>query len=88
MLFDGFSNVFSAPLSYDDVSLAVSLGIERTVSCVTIRWPSSAAGFTLQSTSDLGTGNWQTVATPPTQNGQNFEVAMPAIGTTFYRLKK
>jgi hypothetical protein len=52
-----------------------------------LSWPASADGLVLQSTGDLSTGAWTTVANPVTLvNGQNQVLVTPSGATQFYRL--
>lgn len=55
---------------------------------VVISWPSPAAGFVLQQNTNLGSTNWTTVATPPTDDGSTRSVIVsPPVGNRFYRLR-
>lgn len=57
-----------------------------------LNWPLAAAGFTLQSRTDLASGNWVNVASPAPQIiGGLWQVAIPVSSATnsiFYRLMK
>jgi hypothetical protein len=55
-----------------------------------ITWPTTSTGFSLYSTSKLGSGAvWSLVSGSPTTNGANFQVSVPATGTAqFFELKK
>ena len=55
---------------------------------VTISWPSSATGFTLQTNSDLSTTNWAPVGYAISTNGptQSVTLAPPPAGNLFFRL--
>ncbi len=64
-----------------------SLSIERSGSNVILRWPASAAGFTLESKADLNTSTWSTVAGTPVIDSGFYKVTVPATGTAFYRLR-
>lgn len=75
---------------FSDVATVVpnySLRIIRSGSAVVVAWPASATGFTLQSRTDLSSGTWQNVVTPPvTVGGENFVTNSPATGNRFFRL--
>ncbi|MHC1763931.1 MAG: hypothetical protein AB9869_06430 [Verrucomicrobiia bacterium] len=100
---DAFVVAFNAPtpgganqrtyLSAFNVSTAAatvepSLAIARDGANVIIRWPASATGFVLESTTNLGTSAWQAVPGAPVPDGQDLKVTVPATGTVFYRLRK
>lgn len=52
---------------------------------VAVSWPLSVTGFTLQSTSNLGTSNWLNYAGMVTSNSVTIS---PAVGNVYYRLFK
>ncbi len=56
----------------------------------TISWPSSAAGFQLQSATDLTASTvWSSVTQTPSTNGNTISVLMPvSSGRQFFRLQK
>jgi hypothetical protein len=72
-----------------DVIAGPSLQISHSGSQITLKWPANAAGFALQSTTDLTSGTWTPVSGIPTNvNGVN-TLTMPASqARTFYRLKQ
>jgi uncharacterized repeat protein (TIGR03803 family) len=83
----GYGTVFS--LSLGSVS-APQLTIIRSGANVVLRWPTNAAGFALQSTTNLvSPAVWSTAAPGPVVvNGQN-AVTNPVSGSrTFYRLSQ
>jgi hypothetical protein len=53
-------------------------------------WPSADAGYTLESTSQLGTGaQWNAVTEPVIPNGNQNTVTVPTTGNArFFRLQK
>jgi hypothetical protein len=56
---------------------------------VLLSWPTNSPGFTLQATTNLSGGSWQTVLPPPATNGANYVVTNPvSSGPLFYRLIK
>ena len=66
-----------------------SLTIAPTGANVLISWPTSAAGFQLQSNANLGTTNWIPVNLPLTTNGSQISTLVPDSGPqNFFRLKK
>jgi hypothetical protein len=68
---------------------APSLSIARDPAGAVVAWPSSATGFSLQSTLLVSPTDWQPVSGTPTQaNGTN-KLTVPATDSTrFYRLIK
>ena len=72
-----------------DVIPGPALQISLTGSQITLKWPANAAGFVLQSTTDLVSGTWVAVAgTPTVINGVN-NLTLPASqARTYYRLKQ
>jgi hypothetical protein len=69
-----------------------SLGLMLAAPDLTLSWPLASAGFTLQSRTNLGTGDWVNVPTPAPQIiGGQWRVALPPgtnAGPVFYRLLK
>jgi len=57
---------------------------------LTLSWPASPGGFTLQSATTISPGaNWADTGLTPTQAGDLLVVIVPlGPGTTFYRLRK
>ena len=63
---------------------SAALSVSRSGSQVTISWPTTAAGFTLESASSLPSASWTPVA-----GVQNNSVTVNAsTGTQYYRLKR
>ena len=69
-----------------------SVGITPGMGSLNLAWPLASAGYTLQSRTDLVSGNWVNVTSPaPQLVGGQWQVAIPssnAVGATFYRLLK
>ena len=58
------------------------------LSTITLSWPASSTGFSLQQSSGLGTADWISVTNAPVQVGTEWQVTIsPAIANNFYRLK-
>jgi uncharacterized repeat protein (TIGR03803 family) len=54
---------------------------------ITLSWPLWAAGFKVQSCTNLSAGNWQSVSASPTTNGQTLSLTLPLTQTCgFFRL--
>ena len=54
----------------------------------TVRWPTTAATAVLESTDDLGAGQWQAVAVDPVLEDGSYSVTVPAgDGARYFRLK-
>ncbi|MDD8046020.1 MAG: hypothetical protein PHF14_06130 [Verrucomicrobiota bacterium] len=54
---------------------------------VRLSWPTTATGFQLESAQSLAGSEWSPVPNPPTQQGDAWEVILPADGnSTFFRL--
>jgi len=103
-LLDEF-RIHSVALSASEIAATFALGPSQVLSTnspaislnptppnVTLTWPLASAGYTLQSRTNLATGNWVNVTAPAPQiiSGQ-WRVTLPiAAGTpaTFYRLSK
>lgn len=72
----------------------VRLSVERGIASdeVILRWPTSATGYVLESTSLLqpAGSTWTSVPGTPTVEGANFRlrIVIPAVGQVFYRLRK
>lgn len=82
----GQSGSESYALSFDFSPVQIS--IARSESNVVLSWPTSPAGFQLQSASSLNpTINWQPVSTPSVLSNEMKTVTLPAAGdSSFYRL--
>jgi hypothetical protein len=63
------------------------LSIERSGGNVILRWPTAAAGFTLESKASLTSGSWSAVGGSPVIENGFYKLTVPATGTTFYRLR-
>ncbi len=67
--------------------LLPQLLITQSGANVVLSWPTSAVGFQLQQTSQLGTEvNWSAVPNTPTQVADTWQVTLPISGNSFYRL--
>lgn len=71
-------------------SETVQLHVRRaSASTVQLAWPVHTSGYTLHSTTNLTTPNWQPVATPIVDTASEHTVTVPSIsGPRFFRLKK
>lgn len=80
----------SGPISVIRTNEIVLLSLRRTSSSAgQVAWPLWANGYTLQSATSLTAPNWQTVATPVVNLGQEHTVSVPTTGAPrFYRLRK
>lgn len=77
----------------DDVTVSIvpapQLSVVPSSTNVLISWPTSAAGYSLQSNTNLGSMNWLTVVPPFTTNGNTISDLIPRSGTQkFFRLKQ
>jgi hypothetical protein len=64
------------------------LTIIRSGASVILTWPINAAGFTLQSTTNLFPTAWSPVAQPAVTNAGQISVTVPTtVGRKFFRLK-
>ena len=71
------------------VNYPVVLRVLRTGGNVVLSWPTSATGFSLQSTLTLTPSSWTAVTNNPVNVGGQYMVTNPIAGTTkFYRLIK
>jgi O-glycosyl hydrolase len=68
----------------------VFVGLARTKTNLVLSWPVAFAGFTLQFSTNLASGNWTTIPSPAPQIvGTNYQEFLPATNTTlFFRLTK
>ena len=81
----GFWSVFSVAPAPDNVSLS----IRRTGPNAMLAWPVSTVGFTLEYTTQLGSGVWTTESTAVVDNAIEHTVTVPTSAVRrFYRLKK
>jgi hypothetical protein len=71
------------------ISPRPTLAVSHTGKTVLLNWPTSAAGFILESTASLAPQNWVPVTTVPVVAGnQNSVTVDAASGSRFYRLRK
>jgi hypothetical protein len=71
------------------VPIIPRLSIGQTGDQVEIRWPVASVGFTLVTSSRVGTGaSWTAVATAPVIDGAMYKVTLSPAGTSFYRLSQ
>jgi hypothetical protein len=70
------------------VGVGPKLTVAATGGNLVITWPSSSTGFSLKTSSTLGTGaSWGAVSQTPIIVGSNYQVTIPiGTGTAFYRL--
>lgn len=68
------------------------LGVASSPSSLTLTWPLAAAGFTVQSRTNLAAGDWVNVSSPAPQIiGSQWQVVLPVPpdpGSTYYRVVK
>jgi hypothetical protein len=103
-LFDEF-RIYSVALSAAEIAATYVLGPNQLLSTnspaislnaappnVTLTWPLASAGFTVQSRTNLVSGNWVNVLSPaPEIIGGYWQVTLPVSASTpaiFYRLFK
>ena len=74
----------------DALALPVSLTCSNSPAGLTLRWPSYAVGFTLQTSPSLGAGEaWSTAGPAPALEAGSWRVTLPLTGTgQFVRLRK
>jgi hypothetical protein len=71
-----------------EVIAGPTLKISVSGNAVTLKWPANVSGYTLQSSTDLATGNWTAVSGAPTVvSGLNVLTVTASRTATFYRLK-
>jgi hypothetical protein len=76
----------SPPLA---VNAAPRLGITLTGNKVVISWPTSAAGYNLETTTNLSAGNWGGISNGIITVGANYAFTNSSSGkTAFFRLKQ
>ncbi len=90
---DGWENVDVLSFEYHDNAIAANLPVLQVSSIstnsITISWPISAIGFTLQENSYLPTTNWIDVTNTINVIGDQDQVNIPTTsGNRFYRLKR
>lgn len=69
----------------------LSLAFSLSVTNLTINWPQGYLGYTLESATDLSSGNWTLITSPqPQMIGNQWQISLPppTNATTFYRLIK
>lgn len=82
---DGQGTVFSLSLSAPQPQAQLSISVSG--SNVTLTWPASVTGLTLQSTPCLSSANWTPLSlTPTVVNGQNIVTTSITNVSQFYRL--
>ena len=88
----GYGNVaelqfYGYPFSIPEPPILV---ISQTGTNFMFSWPAAAAGFTLQSTTNLASGNWTAMTSPAPQIvDTNYQFTLPATNTMeFFRLSK
>ena len=103
-LLDEF-RIYSVALSASEIAATYALGpsqvlstnspplkLTTTPSSLTLTWPLASPGFTVQSRTSLGLGNWANVTSPmPQIVGSQWLMALPlsaSNASTFYRLSK
>jgi len=75
------------PASVPSSNGAPSLNINFAGGQVTVTWPASAAGYSLQQTADFSSGDWTPVTTGIVVSGTNFTFSTAAISAGFFRLQ-
>jgi hypothetical protein len=97
--------IYNTALSADEIAATAALGSSQLLSAasppvnitatptdLTLTWPLASAGYTVQSCTNLTTGDWENVPSPAPQiiSGQ-WQVTLPQpadAGSTLYRLVK
>jgi hypothetical protein len=83
-LWKGVLNTSQLATLYAVGNPSVALSVSRSRSEVTISWPATAVGFTLESAASLPASTWT-----PVSGVQNNSITVNAsTGTQFYRLRK
>jgi len=81
----GFWSLISVVQTFGSPTLIVT----HSGNSVTISWPSSSSGFTLQQNSDLSTANWTTSGYTISDDGTNKSITVTSpTGNLFFRLKQ
>lgn len=91
--------IYRGTLSADEIKASDAIGPNQLLTTtatltatrvgddLVLRWPAAAAGFSVQTTSDLGSGGWTALDATPVLNGDHWEVTLPATeGSQFFRL--
>jgi hypothetical protein len=82
----GFWGIIAAVQTPGAPLLTIS---RTTTNTVVLSWPSTAAGFTLQTNTALATPNWGSMGGTSSDDGTNkFIIVSPPIGNRFFRLSK
>lgn len=97
--------IYSVPLSAAEIAATCAMGpnqllstnspamsLNATDTTLTLAWPLTSAGFTVQSRTNLVQGNWVNITSPAPQIvGGHWQIALPRSADTeaaFYRLSK
>lgn len=76
-------------LRIDGLPEEIRLEVLATTDELRLRWPATASGFALESSTSLGSPTWDPVPGTPQLNGDAFEIAVPKDGPArFFRLRK
>ena len=71
------------------LAVPMTLMLSNSVSGITLSWPSSAAGFALQTTTNLTSGVWTTLAQTPSLANNQWSLTIPATNiASYYRLQR
>lgn len=86
------SGIVLPKISINHIELAVAtlppLTIAHTGNQITLSWPTTFAGFKLQSSSALNPGGWIDSTDSPVVNGSNYTVTSLISGRRFFRLSR
>jgi len=99
----GDFRIYSVGLSAAEIAATAASGPEQLLSTnrppiemtvtgtsLTLSWPLACAGFTVQSSTNLASGNWVTISSPaPLMIGTNYQLTLQATNPEqFFRLSK
>ena len=71
------------------IARGIDFAIQRSATAMTFSWPLPSAAFVLESTSNLGSTNWQRAVEAPTTNSGRLEIAVPLNQPQrFFRLRE
>jgi hypothetical protein len=73
--------------AFDMVDFEPRLSVSLSQNTVKLSWPSSSAGFVLESSTALGS-SWSDVTNPPVLNEGRYSITESPVGARFYRLRK